>query len=245
MSSKNDIILRKSEDRGHADHGWLNSYHTFSFASYQDPKFESFGSLRVINEDRVTPGNGFATHPHKDFEIFSYVLSGEITHGDSLRNSEVIHRGGIQFTSAGSGITHAEFNKHPNQLLHFLQVWIKPRVNGLTPTYQTKEFSEESKKNTLLKIISPNENSDTVLVQNDVHVYASILENKKSVSCKFVGSKGYIHLAQTGGSLTIEQGDQTYTLEEGDGAFINNTSKDIKITGASSKNSEFLLFDIA
>ena len=162
------ITLRPSSARGHADHGWLNSYHTFSFASYFDPGFQSFGSLRVLNEDRVAAQSGFPTHPHRDAEIFSYILSGELTHRDSMHGKRtktisevskddfyVMKRGDVQFTTGGSGIAHAEENEHQSQTVHFLQIWALPWKKGLTPRYHTMSFDEEAKRNGFVTILSP------------------------------------------------------------------------------------------
>lgn len=158
------IVPRRSNERGHADHGWLNSYHTFSFANYYDPKFQNFGSLRVLNEDRVAGGTGFPTHPHRDAEIFSYILSGELTHRDSMikKGSEGaegddfyrMKRGDVQFTTGGKGIAHSEQNES-NKEVHFLQIWALPWARGLTPRYHTKTFSEDAKRSAFLPILSP------------------------------------------------------------------------------------------
>ncbi len=163
---KAKIVPRRSKERGHADHGWLNSYHTFSFASYYDPKFESFGSLRVLNEDRVKPQNGFPTHPHSNAEIFSYILSGELTHRDSMVKSSNggsaskddfyrMHRGDVQFTTGGSGIAHSEENEHKSEEVHFLQIWATPWARRLPPIYHTMTFPDEAKQNTFATIITP------------------------------------------------------------------------------------------
>lgn len=160
------IVPRRSSERGHADHGWLNSYHTFSFAQYYDPGFQNFGALRVLNEDRVAPENGFPTHPHRDAEIFSYILSGELTHRDSMvskKNDSAankndfyrMHRGDVQFTTGGTGIAHSEQNEHSKEEVHFLQIWALPWKKGLPPTYHTMTFPEESKRNKFITIISP------------------------------------------------------------------------------------------
>jgi len=158
------IVPRRSNERGHADHGWLNSYHTFSFANYYDPKFQNFGSLRVLNEDRVDAGTGFPTHPHRDAEIFSYILNGELTHRDSMiqKGKEGMEgddfyrmkRGDVQFTTGGKGIAHSEQNES-NKQVHFLQIWALPWARGLTPRYHTKTFSEEAKRSAFVPILSP------------------------------------------------------------------------------------------
>ena len=160
------IVPRLSSERGHANHGWLNSYHTFSFAQYYDPKFQNFGALRVLNEDRVAPNNGFPTHPHRDAEIFSYILSGELTHRDSMVTKKDgstankndfyrMHRGDLQFTTGGTGIAHSEQNEHNKDEVHFLQIWALPWRRGLPPTYHTMTFDEESKRNGFATLISP------------------------------------------------------------------------------------------
>ncbi|KAI4210869.1 MAG: hypothetical protein LQ351_006273 [Letrouitia transgressa] len=162
------ITLRPSAARGHADHGWLNTYHTFSFASYFDPHFESFGALRVLNEDRVAPRSGFPTHPHRDAEIFSYIISGELTHRDSMMASKaksngplspddyyVMKRGDVQFTTGGSGIAHAEQNEHDKETVHFLQIWALPWKKGLVPRYHTRTFDEGAKRKGFVTILSP------------------------------------------------------------------------------------------
>ncbi|KAJ3040954.1 hypothetical protein HK097_002435, partial [Rhizophlyctis rosea] len=182
--------VRKSDDRGHANHGWLDTYHTFSFASYYDDEHTQFGALRVLNEDRVTPTRGFGTHPHANFEILSYVISGAITHKDSLGNIETISRGGLQFTSAGTGVRHSEYNKSQTEDVHFLQLWFEPHQKGLSPAYQTREFSDEEKRNTIVKIMGPTTEPDAkpeegareIQIHSDAHMYASILEGESGVS---------------------------------------------------------------
>ncbi|CAJ0911027.1 6531_t:CDS:2, partial [Entrophospora sp. SA101] len=185
--------LRKSGDRGHDNHGWLDTYHTFSFASYFDPKYQSFGSLRVINEDIVKPNTGFGAHPHREFEIFSYIISGELQHKDSMGNVEILKRGDIQFTTAGTGITHSEYNIHPSKSVHFLQIWVKPNQSHLKPAYYTKSFPDTVKLNNLTHTISPfndkvhngdvDENSkNTIGIHSDFHMFASLLEPNKKVA---------------------------------------------------------------
>lgn len=210
------ITLRPSSARGHADHGWLNSYHTFSFASYFDPRFQSFGSLRVLNEDRVAPQSGFPTHPHRDAEIFSYILSGELTHRDSMHGKRtktisevskddfyVMKRGDVQFTTGGTGIAHAEENEHKSQTVHFLQIWAIPWKKGLIPRYHTMSFDEEAKRNGFVTILSPlragikatveEEKAalptvdGTIPIHADFMMGASIIDPGKSASWKVGG----------------------------------------------------------
>ena len=149
MSSQIEIVRRPSHERGHADHGWLKSFHTWSFASYHDPRFTSHGCLRVLNEDRVQPTTGFDTHSHQEYEIFSYVVDGELQHKDSMGNTETIHRGEVQFTSAGTGIQHSEYNVHKSLWVHFIQIWVKPNQARLKPSYTTKKWSNNDKINRL------------------------------------------------------------------------------------------------
>lgn len=207
-------ILRPSNDRGHANHGWLNSYHTFSFAQYHDPKFQNFGYLRVLNEDRVAPNNGFPTHPHRDAEIFSYILSGELTHRDSMvtkkdgsmankNNFYRMHRGDLQFTTGGTGIAHSEQNEHKTDEVHFLQIWALPWKRSLPPTYHTMTFDEDSKRNGFATLISPlkagiKATADeekaavpviegTIPIHSDFLMGASIIAKGKSASWKIGG----------------------------------------------------------
>eukprot|EP00026_Physarum_polycephalum_P014011 Phypoly_transcript_14477.p1 GENE.Phypoly_transcript_14477~~Phypoly_transcript_14477.p1 ORF type:complete len:243 (+),score=38.68 Phypoly_transcript_14477:127-855(+) len=236
------IVVRKSADRGSANHGWLDTHHTFSFAGYYDPRFVGFNSLRVINEDRVAPGKGFGTHPHSEMEIFSYVISGELAHKDSMGNRETIKRGDVQFTSAGTGILHSEFNGSNSDWVHFLQIWVKPNVSGIEPSYQTKHFAEEEKKDKLRLIVSPDGSDGSVSIHQDLKMYASVLQKGASVSFTWpAGRAGYIHLTDTKGSLSL---NDEVILHEGDGAFINgNDHVTISISGLAEK-SEFVLFDM-
>ena len=255
------ITPRLSNDRGHANHGWLNSYHTFSFANYYDPKFESYHSLRVINEDRVSGDEGFGEHPHRDAEIFSYIVSGALRHQDSMGNLESLGRGSIQFTSAGSGIEHSEFNDHRKDLVHFIQIWVRPSVRGLKPSYTTRSFSDAEKKDQLRLILSEDGRDGSILIHQDINVYASILTPSKSVQHTVEpGRDVYVHLIQdaTGfkteankTGLTIEASNGTANLKGGDGAFIKlsndqKTAQTFTLTGAGVDGAaaEFILFDI-
>lgn len=242
------FIIRKSHERGHANHGWLDSYHTFSFGYYHDNKWSEFGSLRVLNEDQVDPGEGFDSHPHNNYEIFSYILNGELRHSDSMGHTEVIKRGDIQFTSAGTGIWHSEFNNSNQSKVHFLQIWVKPNQKGLTPAYQTRSFKEEDKIGRLLPIVTPkssNENPETIKINQNINVFASILPKNQSVTYTFKGNKGFIHTCMTGGALSV---NEEIKLDQGDAIFIDveklGKDKPITITGTSNSNTEFLLFDI-
>eukprot|EP01120_Amphizonella_sp_Union-15-10_P015831 TRINITY_DN8214_c0_g1_i1.p1 TRINITY_DN8214_c0_g1~~TRINITY_DN8214_c0_g1_i1.p1 ORF type:complete len:258 (-),score=54.94 TRINITY_DN8214_c0_g1_i1:38-766(-) len=239
-SKTENFKLRKSEERGFADHGWLKSYHTFSFANYYEPNYNGFRSLRVINEDRVAGGKGFGKHPHSDFEIFSYVVSGALEHKDSLGNLEVLNRGDVQFTSAGTGIYHSEYNHSPTEMVHFIQIWVKPAATGLKPRYSTKHFSDEDKKNKLKLIISPEAEDASIQINQDVKMFACLLEKDQKVQHKLGTRFGYIHVVQLGGSLDVNG----IKLGSGDGVFVQNESA-LEITGTKDGVTEFLLFDLS
>ena len=162
--------VRRSQERGHAQHGWLDSFHSFSFADYHDPDHMGFGPLRVINEDRVQPGRGFGTHSHRDMEIISYVLEGGLAHKDSMGNGSVIRPGDVQRMSAGTGVRHSEYNASPDVPVHFLQIWIEPDRRGVTPSYEEKRFEPESKRGRLRLIASPDGREDSVTLHQDASI---------------------------------------------------------------------------
>jgi len=237
------ITVRRSLERGHADHGWLNTYHTFSFASYADGNFKGFRSLRVLNEDRVAPGEGFGTHGHSNFEIFSYVINGCLEHKDSLSNVEMLKRGDVQFTSAGTGMRHSEFNGSSTDSVHFLQMWVNPSTRDLPPDYQTRHFSDEDKLNQLCLIVAPKtaEVQKHVGINQDASVYASLLEKDKEMEFKCDPARVYyVHVCDTGGKMLMND----VSLESGDGAFVEQTDQ-LRFTGKSDTPAEFLLFDLA
>lgn len=255
MSSNLQIIARPSNERGHADHGWLKSFHTWSFASYHDPRFTNgFGCLRVLNEDRVQPTKGFGTHSHQEYEIFSYIVDGELEHKDSMGNIETIHRGEVQFTSAGTGIQHSEYNAHKSLWVHFIQIWVKPNQSNLKPSYTTKKWSDNDKLNKLCLLIDDIENKDThgkaIGIHASISMYGSILEGNKSIKHVFARRKGYIHLIMRSGyeatnGAKIRIGGNV-VLEEGDGAFITSDqiNSELLIENLGNINAEFLLFDL-
>lgn len=259
------ITPHRSSARGHADHGWLNTYHSFSFADWYDPRFTSFGALRVLNEDRVKPRSGFPTHPHRDYEIFSYVLSGELTHRDSMLRKGAegekqsdrffrLHRGDVQFTTGGTGISHSEMNEHASEPVHFLQIWARPFRNGLPPRYHIRSFSDEEKRQgRFLPIISPlkagpdatsAEDKEaipavegTIPIHADLVMGASLIEPGKEVEWRVGGPtddvvrnlskrKVYIHVPMTkGGKAKIRlDGRDDAVLGEGDGAFVESVN---------------------
>ncbi|KAH7385184.1 RmlC-like cupin domain-containing protein [Phaeosphaeria sp. MPI-PUGE-AT-0046c] len=250
------ITPRPWSARGKADHGWLYSFHTFSFASYYDPRHESFGPLRVINEDRVKPGTGFGTHSHAEFLIFSYIVNGTLEHKDSMGNLENLKRGEVQFTSAGTGIRHSEYNRNQDDEVHFLQIWAKPNKRGLKPHYETKKFTDEEKTDTLCRIMESTDrlaNSKTSIgLQADLSMDASILSPGKSVSHELVAEgprKVFAQVIMSGraqpkqGGASIKIGD--ITLGEGDGAYIDVQGPGkVDITSTGDKPAEFLLFDM-
>jgi redox-sensitive bicupin YhaK (pirin superfamily) len=194
--------IRRGHERGYADHGWLKSYHTFSFADYHDPEHVEFGPLRVINEDRVAPGAGFGTHGHRDMEILSYVLDGELAHRDSTGTSSVIRPGDVQRMSAGRGVQHSEFNNSPSRPVHFLQVWIKPDVAGIPPEYEEKRFGPEQKRGRLCLIASPSGDEGSVRIHQDARVYAGLFDGPEQHRLAVArGRRVYVHVAR--GRITV------------------------------------------
>ncbi|MDB5080716.1 MAG: Quercetin 2,3-dioxygenase [Chloroflexi bacterium] len=233
------ITLRKSEERGHADHGWLNTYHTFSFSDYYDPRFVGFRHLRVINEDRVAAGEGFPTHPHRDMEIISYVLDGALAHNDSMGNGSVIRPGDVQRMSAGQGIRHSEYNGSKDEAVHFLQIWIIPGERGIEPSYEQKNFTPEDKLGKLRLVASPDGKDNSVTIHQDVKLYASLLEKGQEVELQLGPDRyGWLQVASGSASLNGE------TLAQGDGAAVQAGAL-VKITGLGEEPSEVLFFDLA
>ena len=254
------IKPRRWNARGHADHGWLYTFHTFSFASYYDPSYEDFGPLRVINEDRVRRGTGFGTHSHAEFLIWSYIVQGELEHKDSMGNLENLRRGEVQFTSAGTGIRHSEYNRNANEDVHFLQIWAKPNKRGLTPSYKTRKFTDEMKQDRLLRIMESvdrhsgkDEEAEPIPMHADLSMSASILAPGKSVTHELVKEgqrKVYLHVVMSdrtqpkSGGARIKIGN--VELGEGDGAFVTGATGPgkIEVESVGEKAAEFLMFDM-
>ncbi|UGQ44742.1 pirin family protein [Massilia endophytica] len=230
------LQIRKSEERGAANHGWLDSRHTFSFGHYFDPAHTGFGPLLVINEDRVKPGQGFGTHGHRDMEIISYVLEGALEHKDSLGTGSVLHYGDVQRMSAGTGVRHSEFNHSQEEDVHFLQIWIQPNQTGIPPSYEEKHFAPESKTGKLRLIASSDGREGSVLIHQDAALYASILNGADAVEHRLeAGRSAYVHVVR--GSLSVNG----TALKGGDAAKISGESL-LKLDKAEA--AEVLLFDL-
>lgn len=230
------LQIRHSEERGAANHGWLNSHHSFSFGSYHDPKHMGFGPLLVINEDRVTPGQGFGTHGHRDMEIISYVLDGALEHKDSMGTGSVLHYGDVQRMSAGSGVRHSEFNHSQTDGLHFLQIWIQPNVTGIAPSYEEKHFSPETKQGKLRLVASSDGRQGSVLIHQNASIYASIMKEGDALEHALdEGRTAYVHLIR--GSLVVNG----TPLKAGDALKL---TQEAKVTLANAEDAEVLLFDL-
>ncbi len=231
------LTIRKSEERGHANHGWLDSYHTFSFANYYDPQHMAFRSLRVINQDQVVGGKGFGTHPHRDMEIITYMLEGALEHKDSMGNGSIIQVGDVQRMSAGTGVTHSEFNPSATESAHLLQIWILPNQENIEPSYEQISFSREEKLNQLRLIASPDGRDCSVTVHQDAYIYASILEDGVKV-IHTIHENRFAWLQVATGSILV--GDRL--LNAGD-AISSDQAGDLKLI--SQGNAEILIFDLA
>lgn len=231
------LTLRKSEQRGHANHGWLDSYHTFSFANYYDPEQMGFRSLRVINEDFIQQGMGFGTHSHKDMEIITYVLEGALEHKDSMGNSSVINAGEVQRLSAGTGITHSEFNHSKDDLAHILQIWILPDRSGIKPEYEQKAFSSNEKKDQLRLVVSKDGRENSVTAHQDLNIYAAIISPKSEIAYTIPDNR-YAWVQVARGSIILDN----VTLSAGDAVAIQ-TAQTIHLLGKD--EAEVLIFDLA
>jgi redox-sensitive bicupin YhaK (pirin superfamily) len=231
------IRIRKAEDRGHFDFGWLNTYHTFSFDQYYDPEHMSFRTLRVINEDRVKPGVGFPTHSHRDMEIVTYILEGALRHQDSMGNGSVIRPGDVQRMTAGTGVSHSEFNPSKEEPVHLLQIWIMPKQRNLPPGYEQKAFSEEERRGKLCLIASEDGGKGSVAINQDASIYASILAPGETLEHKLGANRhAWVQVARGAVSVNGEG------LEQGDGAALSEETV-VRIDGQ--EPGEILLFDLA
>jgi len=231
------ISIRKSNDRGHADHGWLDSRFTFSFADYFDPQHVQFRTLRVMNDDRIAGGGGFPTHPHRDMEIVTYVLEGALAHKDSMGNGSVIKPGDVQYMSAGTGVAHSEFNASDSEAAHLYQIWMFPDRKGHKPVYDQKHFADADKRGKLRLVVSPDGRYGSVRIRQDNELYATVLGNGESVEHALKPDRhAYVQVAR--GSVTLNG----QPLETGDGAAIS-AEKSLQLTGVN--DAEVLLFDLA
>jgi redox-sensitive bicupin YhaK (pirin superfamily) len=231
------LTLRKSQDRGYADHGWLKSYHSFSFAGYYDPAYMGWGNLRVINEDRIEAGTGFGKHGHRNMEIISYVLSGELAHQDSMGNVKGIPPGDVQRMSAGTGVTHTEFNHAKGQTTHFLQIWIEPDVTGITPSYEQKTIPASQKRGALRLVASPDGVQDSVVIHADAALYSGLFDGDEHAELALnPARKAYVHLVR--GVLEVNG----KRLSTGDALMLKGEDR---ITLARGSDAEVLVFDLA
>jgi quercetin 2,3-dioxygenase len=228
--------IRRAAERGYADHGWLKSFHSFSFADYYDPEHVEFGPLRVINEDRVAPGQGFGTHGHRDMEIISYVLEGALAHRDSTGSASTIRPGDVQRMSAGRGVQHSEFNPSADEGVHFLQIWIQPDERGIPPSYEEKRFSEEEKRGRLRLIASPDRAEGSVLIRQDARVYAGLFDGDEAAEHDIApGRRAYVHVAR--GALVANG----VSLQAGDALKL---AKPGRLALGQGRGAEVLVFDL-
>jgi len=235
------LTVRRAEDRGHADHGWLNTHHTFSFADYFDPKHTGFRALRVINDDTVAPGRGFGSHPHRDMEILSYVLDGALAHKDSMGTGSVIRPGDLQRMSAGRGVVHSEFNQSPDEPVHFLQIWIQPDRAGVEPSYEQKTFADAEKSGRLRLVASHDGRQGSVRMHADANVYATKLASGQSVEHTLPNGRGaWVHVAR--GTARVVRGADAEVLRAGD-AISTTDAGVLRIEGVD--GAEVLVFDLA
>jgi redox-sensitive bicupin YhaK (pirin superfamily) len=228
------MTIRRADERGHADHGWLDTHHTFSFADYHDPKHMGFGPLRVLNDDTVTGGEGFPPHNHRDMEIISYVLEGALEHKDSMGTGSVIRPGDVQRMSAGPGVTHSEYNASPSEPVHFLQIWILPQRAGLPAGYEQKHFAEDQKRGRLRLVASPDGADGSVRIQQDARMFATLLAKGESVQHELGRRKAWVHVARGSAEVNGQR------LQAGDGAAIEGEPR---LSLSSPDSGEVLLFD--
>jgi len=232
------VKVRRSEERGHANHGWLNTYHTFSFADYYDPKFMGFRSLRVINEDRVAPGTGFGKHGHQDMEILTYVLEGSLAHKDSIGHEQVLGPNEIQRMSAGTGVMHSEYNGSKTDPVHFFQIWIEPATNGTQPSYEQIRFDPKEKRNQLRLLAGPSGGNGVTQINQDAHVFVAELSKGTTIPYKLSAKHAaWVHAVR--GNITVND----TALQTGDAAAV--TGENLVLTGNGPDSSEIILFDLS
>lgn len=231
------LKIRRASDRGHFDHGWLNTYHTFSFGEYRDPAHHQFRSLRVMNEDVVAAGQGFGTHPHRDMEIVTYVLSGALEHKDSMGNGEVLRPGEFQRMSAGTGITHSEFNPSKTEPVHLYQIWLLPDRKGIEPSYEQKQFDAAERLNRLRLVASPDGEHGSLLIHQNAKIFLATLETGHEVAHQLPADRHAWLQVLSGSVTTAEQ-----TLQAGDGLAVSNESQ---LAIQATSNAEVMLFDLA
>lgn len=231
------ITLRKAAERGHADHGWLKSFHSFSFAGYYDPEHMGFGNLRVINEDRIAPGTGFGAHPHRDMEIISYVLDGALAHKDSLGHGQTLSPGEVQRMSAGRGIVHSEYNAAPDRVTHFLQIWIEPDRLGIDPGYEQKAFPDAEKRGRLRLVAAPDGRDGALTLHADAAMYVALLDGEESATLGLDPARlAYVHVAR--GRVSVNG----LPLAAGDAAKLSGESR---VTLTQGQGAEVIVFDLA
>lgn len=231
------LTVRKSEDRGYADHGWLQSHHSFSFADYHDPAHMGWGNLRVINEDLITPGSGFGKHGHRDMEIITYVTAGALAHQDSMGNDTTIPPGDVQRMSAGRGVLHSEFNHAPDQTTHLFQIWIEPREKGIAPGYEQKSFSDAEKRGRLRLLASPDGADGSVTIHADAALYAALLDGAETATLPLNPTrKAYVHVVR--GKVAVNG----QNLQKGDAALLAHENS---LTLKDGQDAEVLVFDLA
>lgn len=232
------ISIRRSNERGHFDHGWLDTYHTFSFADYYDPGFMGFRALRVINEDRVAPGQGFGKHPHRDMEIITYVLSGELEHRDSLGNGSIIRPGEVQYMAAGTGVTHSEFNPSANNPVHLMQIWIEPGKKGMKPQYEQRAFPGVAQAGALMLLASEDGQGGSIRINQDARIYAATLRSGQSIADFELrdGRGAWVQVLR--GTIDLNSNK----MSAGDGAGITDVSR---LTLTAKEEAEILLFDLS
>jgi redox-sensitive bicupin YhaK (pirin superfamily) len=230
------LTVRRAHERGFADHGWLRSFHSFSFADYHDPDYMGFGPLRVINEDRVAPGAGFGTHGHRDMEIISYVLEGELAHKDSMGNGSVIRPGDVQRMSAGTGVTHSEFNHAKDRSTHFLQIWIEPAIRGIAPGYEEKHFDADEKRGRLRLVAAPDGADGAVRIHQDARLYVGLFDGHEAARLPLAsGRRAYVQVAR--GAIDVNG----TRLAAGDAARLEETGA---VELAHGEAAEVLVFDL-